>query len=82
MSHYPNVLLLFFIVAILPIGNAVCERGFSAMNDLKNKKSNRMHEDTTELRMILRLRMPPHASAKYEPLIVAANERYWRGRKT
>ena len=44
----PNMLILFKLAAIIPIGNAVSERGFSSMNNLKGSKSNRMDSGSGE----------------------------------
>ena len=49
---------------------------------LKDKNAANMHEETTELRMILKLRLPPRRSSAREPLIVKASELFWGSRKT
>ena len=82
----PNMLILFKLAAIIPIGNAVSERGFSAMNNIKGSKSNRMDSGsdecgTLETRMYLKAHMPSSGTPEYTEVVEQATEDFWCGDK-
>ena len=84
----PNMLILFKVGSIIPIGNAVSERGFSAMNMLKGKRSNGMDSGsgecmTLETRMFLKAHLPSSSDTpgEYTSIIEEATDEYWNGSK-
>ena len=39
-NNYPNIVRLIIIMHIIPMSNAICEKGFSCLNLIKNKLRN------------------------------------------
>ena len=92
-GKFPTMEVLLEIDAILPMGNAVSERGFSAMNYVKGNRSANMCSDgdnddaesgvvnTLDLRVYLFIHMPKRGTDEYEQLIDETTDEYWGLRK-
>ena len=49
---YESIVPVFQLALCLPLDNACCERGFSAMNDIKSAKRNRLQKPLFALMLI------------------------------
>ena len=47
-SDYKNILHLVYILLVLPVSSAVCERGFSSQKRIKSDARASLHTDTVE----------------------------------
>jgi len=84
----PKMLVLFKVGSIIPIGNAVSERGVSAMNQIKHKRANSMDSGsdecmTLETRTFLKAHLPSSSDTpdEYTRIIEEATDEYWNGSK-
>ena len=87
-GKFPSMEVLLEIDAILPMGNAVSERGFSAMNYAKGNRSANICSDgdnddaesdvvnTLDLRVYLFIHMPKRGTDEYEQLIDETTDEY------
>jgi hAT family C-terminal dimerisation region len=57
---FPCLMQLWQIILVLPASLAVCERGFSKLNRIKNDDRSRLSLDTLDVLMFLSL-SAPHA---------------------
>ena len=49
---YENIVPVFQLALTLPLDNACCERGFSAMNDIKTAKRNKLDKPLFPLMLV------------------------------
>ena len=66
----PNILHLFDLILALPAASAVCERGFSAMKQLKTEYRNRMKSATMTSLLTIQLHSPYVDKFEPEPAIL------------
>ena len=77
---YPNICKLLMIAIIMPLANAICERGFSAQNHIKSKRSASMTTTTLDQRIRLYLHAPTNTSDEYPDFAKRSAKAFWRAK--
>lgn len=72
-SQSRNIIRIVLFYRALPASTAICERGFSLLNNIKTEKRNKLNTQTTD--MLLRIKLHGPSANEFDPN--AAIEMWW-----